>query len=102
MGGTGQHLVTKKVVVSGNARVHRCLYEFNPLFKLFVCLAFSMWSLCSVVRWFQASLLHLIVTLFHDIVRTFHESLSHERKRGCYSCAHFVLSAISQKKRALH
>lgn len=45
-----------------------------------------------------ASLLHLIVTLFHDIVRTFHESLSHEQKWGCYSCVHFVLSAISQKK----
>ena len=51
MGGTGQHLVAKKVVVSGSAQAHQCLYEFSPLFTLSVLLLvsghFVLWSDCS-------------------------------------------------------
>ena len=37
---------------------------------------------------------------FHNIVRTTHESSSHEQKKESHSCVYLVLSAKRPKKRA--
>ena len=48
-------------------------------------------SLCFMVRSFLARSFHLIVISFYNIVRTFHESLSHKQQQGRYSCVYLVL-----------
>ena len=48
-------------------------------------------SLCFMVTSFLPRSFHLIVILFHNTVRTFHESFSHEQQQGCCSCVHLVL-----------